>query len=93
MAGLCKGGNEPPGSLKASEWPEDFTETLLLLIPKKNNAKKCNEFRTISLISHSVKIFLGILNRRLCSKMEGQLEKEQFGFRKRKRTTDAIGLL
>ncbi|KAJ4443363.1 hypothetical protein ANN_05031 [Periplaneta americana] len=25
------------------DWPEDFTETVLLPIPKKNNAKKCNE--------------------------------------------------
>ncbi|KAJ4431231.1 hypothetical protein ANN_19828 [Periplaneta americana] len=66
------------------EWPEDFTETLLIPIPEKNNAKKCNEFRTIGLISHSTKILLRILNRRLYSKMEEQLEEEQFGFRKGK---------
>ncbi|KAJ4437221.1 hypothetical protein ANN_17356 [Periplaneta americana] len=66
------------------EWPEDFSETLLLSIPKKNNAKKCNKFRTINLISQTAKILLRILNRRLYSKMEGQLEEELFGFRKGK---------
>ena len=64
-------------------------ETVLLPIPKKSNAKKCKEFRTISLISHTAKIFLRILNRRLRSKME----EEQFGFRKGKGTRDAIGLI
>ncbi|KAJ4433436.1 hypothetical protein ANN_15734 [Periplaneta americana] len=33
------------------ECPENFTETVLIPIPKKNNAKNCKEFRTISLIS------------------------------------------
>ncbi|KAJ4429004.1 hypothetical protein ANN_26000, partial [Periplaneta americana] len=66
------------------DWREDFMETVLLPVPKKNNAKKCNEFRTISLISHSAKILLRILNRRLYSKIEEQLEEEQFGFRQGK---------
>ena len=39
------------------DWPEDFKETVLLPIPKK-----CKEFRTISLISHTAKILLRILN-------------------------------
>ena len=52
-------------------------EMVLLPIPKKNNAKKCKEFRTISLISHTAKILLRILNRRLGSMMEEELEKEQ----------------
>ena len=73
------------------EWPEEFIETVLLPIPKKSNAKKCMEFRTISLISHTAKILLRILNRRLRSKTEEELEEEQFGFRKGKGTRDAIG--
>ena len=68
-------------------------ETVLLPIPKKSNAKKCKEFRTISLISHTAKILLRILNRRLRCKMEKELEEEQFGFRKGKVTGNAIGLI
>ena len=60
---------------------------------EKNNSKKCTEFRTIRLISHTAKILLRILNRRLPSKMEEKLEEEQFGFRKGKGTRYAIGLI
>ena len=70
------------------EWPQEFMETSLLPIPKKSNAKKCKEFRTISLISHTAKILFRILNRRLRSKME-----EEFGFRNGKGTRDALGLI
>ena len=52
------------------EWPEEFMETVLLPIPKKSSAKKCKEFRTISLILHTAKVLLRILNRRPRSKME-----------------------
>ncbi|KAJ4426809.1 hypothetical protein ANN_26608 [Periplaneta americana] len=75
------------------EWLEEFTERVLLPIPKKNNPKKCNEFRTISLISHSKKIILRILNRRWYFNVKEQLGEELFGFRKGKGTRDAIGLL
>ena len=75
------------------EWPEEFMEILLLPIPKKSNAKKCKEFSTISLISHTAKILLRILNRELCTKMEEELEEESFGLRKGKGTRDAIGLI
>ena len=75
------------------EWPEEFMETVLPQIPKKNNAKKCKEFRTISLISHTAKIILRIFNPHLRSKIEEKLEEEQFVFKKRKGTRDAIGLI
>ena len=52
------------------EWPVEFMETVLLPISKKSNAKKCKEFRTISMISHTTKILLRIRNRCLRSKME-----------------------
>ena len=71
------------------KWPEEYMETVLLPIPKKSNAKKCKEFRTISLISHTAKILLSILNRRIRSKME----EEHFGFRKGKGTRDETGLI
>ena len=75
------------------EWPEEFMETVLLTVPKKNNAKKCKEFRTINLISHTAKIILGTLNRHLLSKIEEELEEEQFGFGKGKGTRHAIRLV
>ena len=44
-------------------------------------------------MSHTAKIILIILNRHLRSKIEDELEEEQFGFRKGKGTRAAIGLI
>ena len=56
------------------EWPEEFMETVVLPIPKNNNAKKCKEFRTIG--PHTAKILLRIVNQHLRSKMEEELGDE-----------------
>ena len=32
------------------EWPQVFTETVMVPVPKKNNPKNRNEYRTINLI-------------------------------------------
>ena len=74
------------------EWPEEFME-VLLPIHKKNNAKKCKRFMTIGMISRTAKTILRIVNRRLRSNMEEELEEEQFGFRKGRGTRDAVGLV
>ena len=63
------------------------------VLQKKNNAKKCKEFRTISVILYTAKILQKILNRRLRSKMEEELEEEQFSFGKGKGTRDTTGLI
>ena len=40
------------------EWPEEFKETVLVSIPKKSNARKFKELRTISLKSYTAKIIV-----------------------------------
>ena len=66
---------------------------MLQCVPKKNQAKKCSDHRTISLISHTGNIVARILSKRLASKIEEVVEEDQFGFRKGKGTRDAIGLM
>ena len=44
--------------------PAEWTKSLLILIPKKGDLKKCENYRTISLINHSSKILLSILLQR-----------------------------
>src|SRR6476619_1370050 len=63
-------------------WPEDFTKSIVIAIPKKGNAVDCADFRTISLISHTSKIMLKILTKRLEAKAEGIISKTQFGCRR-----------
>ncbi|KAG8236263.1 hypothetical protein J437_LFUL016486, partial [Ladona fulva] len=36
-------------------WPEELLKTILIPLPKKNDVKKCKDYRTISLISHITK--------------------------------------
>src|SRR6266576_3275615 len=75
------------------EWPKDFVRTVMIPIPKKQGTRKCEEYRTISLISHAAKIMLRILNRRLGRKMEENAGEEQYGFRRGRGTRDAIGVV
>jgi exonuclease III len=78
---------------ETSLWPEEFLETLLIPIEKKAGASKCEDFRTISLISHAAKILLRVVSRRLQGRLDMYLGEEQFGFRKGRGTRDAIGLM
>jgi len=74
-------------------WPEDFTKSVMIPIPKKANAMDCANYRTISLIPHASKILLKILTNRIQSKADMMLGKTQFGFRKGCGTREAIGVM
>ena len=50
---------------KTQQWPQDWKRSVSILIPKKGNAKECSNYRTIALISHTIKVMLKILQARL----------------------------
>ena len=76
-------------------WPEDFLQTIIIPVEKKLNAVNCEEFRTISLVSHAAKIVLKILTKRIQAKADSIhfLGNDQFGFRRGMGTREAIGSL
>src|SRR3984885_14147392 len=76
-------------------WPEDYLQSIMVPIKKKPNASKCEDHRTISLITHAAKIMIRILTRRIQAKTEAinEIGDDQFGFRKGMGTRDAIGSL
>ena len=37
---------------RAGEWPTPWTQSLIITLPKKGNLQLCQNYRTISLISH-----------------------------------------
>src|SRR6218665_894241 len=76
-------------------WPEDFLQTVMVLLKKKSNAMTCEDHRTISLLTHASKIVLRVLTKRLKSRAERDncIGEDQYGFRKGKGTRDAIGAL
>lgn len=70
--------------------PEDWLKSTFVTIPKKQNARRCNEYRTISLMSHVLKIFLRIIHVRLYGKLEDHMSDTQFGFRNNLGTREAL---
>ena len=74
-------------------WLKDFLQSVLVPLEKKKNAVRCEDFRTISLISRASKVVLRILAKRLEKKAAEYLENDQFGFRKERGTRDAIGVV
>ena len=50
---------------KTQQWPQDWKRSVFILIPKKVNAKECSKYHTITLISHTSKVILKILQVRL----------------------------
>ncbi|CAG9835787.1 unnamed protein product [Diabrotica balteata] len=57
--------------------PADWLLSTFVMISKKINTKQCSDHRTISLMSHVLKIFLRILHSRIYNKIEVQLSETQ----------------
>ncbi|KAG8139297.1 hypothetical protein E2320_002060 [Naja naja] len=70
--------------------PDDWLKSTFVTTPQKINAKKCTEYRTISLTSHVLKIFLRIIDSRIYKKIEEHLNNKRFGFRNNLGTQDGL---
>ena len=75
---------------KTQQWPRDWKRSVFIPTPKKGNAKKCSNYRTIALISHTSKVMLKILQARLQQYVNHELPDVQAGFRKGRETRDHI---
>ena len=43
---------------QTGEWPTPWTQSLVITLPKKGNLQQCQNYRTISLISHPSEVML-----------------------------------
>ena len=75
---------------QTGEWPTPWTQSLIITIPKKGNLQQCQNYRTISLISHPSKVMLKIILNRLKPEAEKIIAEEQAGFRAGRSTTEQI---
>ena len=75
---------------KTQQWPQDWKRSVFIPIPKKGNPKECSNYCTLSLISHTRKVMLKILQDRLQHYMNHELPDVQAGFRKGRGTRDQI---
>ena len=74
---------------QTGEWPTPWTQSLIITLPKKGNLHLCQNYRTISLISHPSKVMLRILVNGLKPQAE-EIIREQAGFREGRSTTEQI---
>ena len=72
------------------EWPTTWTQSLVITLPKKGNLQLCQNYRTISLISHPSKVMLKIILNRLQPQAEEIIAEDQAGFRAGRSTTEQI---
>ena len=75
---------------KTQQWPQDWKRSVLIPIPKKDNAPKCSHYRTIAFITHANNVMLKILQARLQQYVNHELHDVQAGFRKDRGTRDQI---
>ena len=75
---------------KTQQWPQDWKRSAFTLIPKKGNSKEFSNDYTITLISHSIKVMLKILQASLQQYVNHELPDVQAGFRKGRGTRDQI---
>ena len=66
---------------QTGEWPTPWTQSSVITFPKKGNLQQCQNYRTISLISHPSKVMLKIILNRLKTHAEKIIAEEQAGFR------------
>ena len=75
---------------QTGEWPTPWTQSLVITLPKKGNLQQCQNYRTISLISHPSNVMLKIILNRLKPQAEKIIAQEQAGFRAGRSTTEQI---
>jgi hypothetical protein len=70
--------------------PKDWNTGVIVKLPKKGDLANCNNWRGITLLSISSKIFSRIILQRITTAVDGILRQEQAGFRKGKSCIDHI---
>ena len=75
---------------RAGGFLDDWGLSVFVPIPRGGDTPQCSNNRIISLISHSSKILLKIIAKRLAMKLNEEISEEQAGFRTGKGTRNKI---
>ena len=84
------GGEIVITALTRREWPTPWIQSLVITLPKKDSLQQCQNYRTISLVSHPSKVMLKIILNRLKPQAEKIITEEQADFRAARSTTEQI---
>ena len=66
---------------RTTEWPTPWTQSRIITIPIKDNLQRCQNYRTISLISFFSKVVMKVTLNRLKPWAEEIIAEEQARFR------------
>ena len=75
---------------QTGEWPTSWTQSLVITLPTEYNLQHCQNYRTISLISHPSKVMLKIILDRLRPQAEKTIAEEQAVFKAGRSTPELI---
>ena len=70
--------------------PPDMSSSIFVRLPKKANATECSDYRTLSLVSHILKILLNVILKRNKHNIESVISETQSGFMTGKGTREGI---
>ena len=70
--------------------PTDLTESIIVKLPKKARAMECKDHRTLSLMSHAIKVILKIIVKRNKKAIDDEISEIQSGFITGKGTREGI---
>jgi len=73
--------------------PYEMLKSVFIAIPKKSNTLDCENHRTISLMTHTLKLFLKIILPRIRRKILPQIPTYQYGFMPDRGTRNVIFVL
>ena len=68
---------------------EDLLKSEFAVIPKKPKATKCSNYKTISLMSHGIKLLLKIILNKMIKTIDREVGELQFGFKEKTGTREA----
>ena len=75
---------------RTGEWSTPWTQSLIIILLKKGSLQLCQNYRSISLISHSSKDILEVILNRLKPQAEEIIAEEQAGCNAGRSTTEQI---
>ena len=78
---------------ESGEIPEDLSKSIFIALPKKPGATECELHRTISLMSHIIKIILKVIMARARNKIRPEIADVQCGFVEDMGTRNAIWMV
>ena len=62
------------------KWPDDWTKSVFMPVPKTGDTLQCCNNRTIAFISHCSNILLKIIGGRMETKLNEEISEQQAGF-------------